>query len=91
MPTFPVVAGVPVMVGDLFGFGFTTIENAGNETLLVPSVTEITMPLHVRACSANGVPDSWPVALLNPAHAGLFATLNVSLLPSASDAVGLKE
>lgn len=90
-PTFAVVAGEPVMVGVLFGFAFTTTENAGSETRVVPSVTEMTMPLQVRTCSANGVPASWPVDELNDAQPGLFVTLNVSLLPSASDADGLNE
>jgi hypothetical protein len=90
VPTVAVVIGVPEMVGDLFGFGCTTIENVGSETRVVPSVTEIVTPLHVLACSAKGVPHSCPVLEENEAQPGLLAIENVSLLPSASLAVGLK-
>jgi hypothetical protein len=90
VPTFAVLAGVPEMTGDLFAFALTTSENAGSDTFVVPSLTEITIPLQVRACSAYGVPESWPVVLENDAKPGLLAIENVSLLPSASLAVGLK-
>src|SRR5690606_24427876 len=40
--------------------------------------------------AAAGVPLSCPLVVLNVAHAGLFAIENVSLSPSASDAVGRK-
>jgi hypothetical protein len=56
-PTVPAGA-VPVIVGEAFAFGLTTMENVGSETRVVPSETEMTMLLQVRACSANGVPYS---------------------------------
>jgi hypothetical protein len=90
VPTFAVVGGVPVIVGVLFAFGFTTSEYAGSDTFVVPSVTEMTIPLQVRVCSANGVPHMRPVAASNDANPGLFAIEKVSLLPSESLAVGLK-
>jgi hypothetical protein len=90
VPTVAVVTGVPEMVGDLFGFGCTTIENTGKETRVVPSVTEIVTPLQVFACSAKGVPESRPVLEENDAQPGLLAIENVSALPSASLAVGVK-
>src|SRR5262245_23780755 len=68
-----------------------TSENAGSETFVVPSVTEMTMLLHVRACSARGVPHTWPVVEENDAKPGLFAMENVSLLPSASVAFGVND
>ena len=58
---------------------------------MLPSVTQIWMPLQVRWCSAEGVPESCPVVVENDAKPGLFVTENVSLLPSASLAVGLNE
>lgn len=91
VPTVAVVGGVPDIVGDLFAFGFTISENAGNDTFVVPSDTEMTMLLQVRACSANGVPDTLPVVLENDAKPGLFAIENVSVLWSASLAVGVKD
>ena len=90
VPTVAFVAGVPVIVGDWFAFGFTVNEYAGRDTFVVPSETLMTMPDHTFACSANGVPDSWPVVDENEAQPGRFAMVNVSLLPSASVAVGLK-
>jgi hypothetical protein len=40
-------------------------------------------------CEAPGVPCSLPVAVLNVAHVGRFAIVNVNALPSASVAVGV--
>jgi hypothetical protein len=89
-PTLAVVDGVPLIVGDLFAFGFTVSEYAGSDTFVVPSETEMTMLDQTLACSANGVPHSCPVAEENDAQAGRFAMENVSLLPSASVAFGVK-
>ncbi len=44
---------------------------------------------NVPVCALLGVPDSLPVVVLNAAQAGLFAMLNVSVLPSGSRAVGV--
>ncbi len=53
-------------------------------TFVVPSDTEIAIPDHIRACSANGVPVSCPVVAEKEAHAGRFTIENISWLPSAS-------
>jgi hypothetical protein len=90
VPTRAVVGGVPVMVGDWFEFGLTVSEKEGSETLVLPSVTEMTMLLQIFACSAYGTPESWPVLVENDAKAGLLTIENVSRLPSESLAVGLK-
>src|SRR5688572_7794593 len=45
VPTLAVVGGVPEICGDPFGLGRTTSENAGSDTRVVPSVTEMTMLL----------------------------------------------
>src|SRR5262245_11111144 len=79
------------MTGDLFAFGLMTSENAGSDTLVVPSVTLMTMLLQVRACEADGVPHTWPVVDENDAKPGLFTIENVSLLPSASVALGVND
>jgi hypothetical protein len=68
--------------------GFTTSENAGSDALAFPSLTLIVMPLCVPV--ADGVPDSLPVEVLNVAHVGLFAMLNVNGSLLASLAVGVK-
>ena len=44
---------------------------------------------NVPVCALLGVPDSLPVVVLNAAQAGLFAMLNVRVLPSGSRAVGV--
>ena len=50
----------------------TVIENVGNETLSLPSLTEITMPEYTPACDAVGVPDRRPVLALKLAQSGGF-------------------
>ncbi len=67
----------------------TLIANAGNATDSLPSVTLMTIPALVPA-TVGAVPESWPVAALNTAQAGLFWMLKVSGSPLASAAVGLK-
>ena len=69
---------------------FTVIENAARETVAVPSDTEMTMFDVVPVFELVGVPVSAPVAALKEAQVGLFWMLNVSALPSASEAVGVK-
>jgi hypothetical protein len=89
VPTLPVVGGLPEIVGGEFDTP-TVIENAGNATLgALPSLTLIAMFEKVPA--AVGVPRSCPVDALNVAQVGRFAMLNVSVSPSASLAVGVKE
>jgi hypothetical protein len=72
------------------GAATTLIENAGNDAENVPSLTLITMFEYVPACEDVGAPDSVPLVVLKLAQAGGFCTLNVSLSPSGSDAVGVK-
>jgi hypothetical protein len=87
VPTVAVVAGVPEIVGGRFGC-VTTIENAGSDAVACPSLTPIAMFANVPA--AVGVPWSCPVVVLKVAQVGLFATLNVSVVPaSGSLAVGV--
>ena len=50
----------------------TVIENAGNDTLVRPSLTLIVMLENVPALEAFGVPDKRPVLVLNDAQAGRF-------------------
>jgi len=71
------------------GAAVTVMLNASNPVVYVPSLTLIA----IFACVAAvvGVPLSWPVALLNAAHAGLLAIVNVSASPFASLAEGVNE
>lgn len=66
----------------------TEMENAGSETLVLPSLTLITMFEWVYA--AVGVPFRLPFAVLKVAQDGLFEILKPSVSPSASVAVGVK-
>jgi hypothetical protein len=87
VPCITLVAGVPEIVGGRFGC-VTTIENAASDADAWPSLTLIAMFAKVPA--ALGVPCSRPVVVLNVAQLGLFATLNVSVVPaSGSLAVGV--
>jgi hypothetical protein len=83
------VAGDPPIVGGRFGGAATAIANAGNEALADPSLTLIAMLAKLPA--AVGVPASRPVVVLNAAQLGRFAIANVSVPPSGSLAVGVKE
>ena len=67
------------------------MENAGKETVVLPSLTRIVMFEYVPALDAFGVPDKRPVLVLNEAHVGRFWILNVKALPSGSDALGVNE
>ena len=69
----------------------TVIENAGSAVLATPSLTEIAMPDCVPAWALLGVPERRPVAALKLAQAGLLAIEKVSVWPSGSVAVGVKE
>ena len=66
----------------------TVIENAGNDAVAAPSLTEITMPANAPVVPVGGVPESRPVVVLNDAQPGIPVTPKVSVLPSASLAVG---
>ena len=65
--------------------------NAASVALAVPSLTLIVTLLYAPTLAAVGVPVTCPVLESNVAHGGRFATLNVSVLPSASVALGAKE
>jgi hypothetical protein len=67
------------------------IENAGSDFVALPSLTLMTMFEYVPIWDEAGVPVRLPVTVLNVAQPGFLATLNVSLLPSGSDAVGRNE
>ena len=73
MPACTDVPGEPLMVGAWFVdvAAVTVMVNAGSEAVALPSVTEITMPGYVPTCNAAGVPESWPLVVLNVAQAGL--------------------
>ena len=68
----------------------TVMGNGGNEAVLVPSLTLITMPETVPTELEVGVPDSCPVAMLKVAQLGLFCTLKPSVEPLPPVAVGVK-
>src|SRR5690349_4094973 len=89
VPTVAVVVGAPEIVGGRFAAAVTVIANGGSETLAVPSLTLIAMLLNAPTFAAAGVPVRRPVAVLNVAHVGRFAIVNVSVPPSGSDAVGV--
>ena len=87
-----VVGGVPEIVGGWFGTALTTIENAASCALPpCPSLTAMPMFANVPMFAAVGVPWSRPVVALNVAQPGRFVMLKVSVPPSASLAVGVKE
>ena len=90
MPFVLRVGGVQLSVAEpVVDVVDTTIANVGSETVEVPSLTLMRMFENVPVCALLGVPDSLPVVVLNAAQAGLFAMLNVSVLPSGSRAVGV--
>jgi hypothetical protein len=92
VPWVAVTEGDPLIVGARFVVGaVTVIENAGNEAVAEPSLTEITMPVNAPVVPVGGVPESRPLAVLNEAQLGSPVTPNVSVLPSASLAVGTNE
>ena len=91
MPTVIAVGGTPVIVGGRFAGALTTIENAASCALSWPSLTRITMFANVPTFVVAGVPCSRPVVVLNVAQVGWLETLNVSVPPSESLAVGVNE
>ena len=90
MPSVFSVGGVHESVALPFVACATMIENAGSDTRLVPSLTEMMMLENVPAFADVGVPESRPVDVLNVAHDGAFWMLNVSVSPFGSEAVGWK-
>lgn len=83
-------AGVPLIVGDRLvgGAACTWIENAGRDTLAVPSLTVITILLLVPMLLLAGVPVRVPDAGSKDAHAGLLEIWKLSVSLSASEALG---
>ena len=75
----PVVAAVTVML------------KGGSELEATPSLTLSTMLEYVPVCVLAGVPESWPVAMLKLAQAGMFVIENDRLLPDGSVVVGVNE
>ena len=69
-PAITLVAGEPEIVGARFGAALTVIVKGASESVALPSLTVMTMPLNVPALV--GVPLSRPVEVSNAAHAGLF-------------------
>ena len=82
------VAGVPEIVGGVFGAGPTVSVNGASEVVALPSVTLIVTVDEVLASATSGVPLSKPVNVLNDAQLGCPEMLNVSASPSTSLAVG---
>jgi hypothetical protein len=80
------LSGVPEMTGAAFAADFTVRVKAGSEDVSLPSLALMMMLLYVAALV--GVPDSLPVVVLNVAQLGLFCTLNPSVSPLASVALG---
>lgn len=80
---------MPEIFGAVFATDFTVIVNALSEEVSLPSLALMMMLLNVAA--AEGVPDSFPVAVLKVAQLGLFCTLKPRVSPSTSLAVGWKE
>ena len=73
----------------MVGLGVATVTtNASSALVCMPSDTLMTMFGKVPAWL--GVPESSPVAVLNDAHEGWFATEKVSAVPLAALVVGLK-
>ena len=69
----------------------TLIANAGSATRLRPSLTRMRISVYWPTWFAPGVPERRPVAELNAAQTGRLTTLNLSVWPSGSDAVGLNQ
>jgi len=63
-----VVAGVPLMVGG--AVAVTVIVKGPSEAEAVPLLTEIVMLVNDPTLLEVGVPDNWPVVVLNAAHEG---------------------
>ena len=83
-----VVGGVHDSVALPLALCVTMIAEDGRDALAVPSETEIAMLPYVPAWVLLGVPDTWPVVVLNEAQTGLLAIVNVKVFPSGSMALG---
>ena len=90
MPAVTEVAGVPLMVGGVFGILATVIEKAESEVVVIPSLTLIVILLVVPTSVLPGVPLIAPLVVLKLAQVGKLLTLKVRVSPSASLAVGVK-
>jgi len=66
------------------------IVNGAREAEAVPSLTEIVTLVNEPTLLDVGVPDSWPVVVLNEAHDGMLAMENVKAAPRGLDAAGVK-
>ncbi len=88
-PTVTEPAGVPEIVGAVFGTASTVIENSGSETVSRPSVTLMRTPEYTPSSPADGVPDNVPLAALKSAQDGRPAIEKLRLSPSGSLASGL--
>jgi hypothetical protein len=69
----------------------TVIVNGASEAEAVPSLTEMVMLANEPTLDDVGVPDSWPVEVLNEAQEGMFVIENVSAAPRGLDAAGVNE
>jgi hypothetical protein len=83
------VAGVPLIVGAVFGWAATVIVNAGSDRETFPSLTLMTIFPNVPTLAVVGVPWRRPVLPLNVAQPGRFEILNVRGSPLASLAAGV--
>ncbi len=86
-----VVGMVQLNVADPVVPACTVIVNAASDAEPVPLLAEIVMLADVPTLADVGVPDSWPVVLLNEAQEGLFVIENVSVPPPGFDVVGVNE
>ena len=68
----------------------TVIEKGASGTLVVPSLTLMVMLAKVPTLAVVGVPDRVPLLGSKLAQAGMLLMENVSVLPAASVAVGVK-
>lgn len=86
------IGSAGVIVTDWSVAAPTVRSNAGSDTVLTPSFTDMTIPDVVPISADVGVPVSAPVPMLNFAHAGLFVMLKSmqSTSLSASITVGTK-
>jgi hypothetical protein len=82
----PLKLALPVVVA-----GVTVMLKGGSELEATPSLTLSTMLEYVPVCVLAGVPESWPVAMLKLAQAGMFVIENDRLLPDGSVVVGVNE
>src|SRR5688572_860387 len=89
-PSVFCVGGVHETTAVPFDWPTTLSVNGARLALTRPSLTVIVMFEYEPTLPAAGVPVIAPLVLLNVAQAGRFVTLNASVLPSGSDADGVK-